>query len=188
MRSIVLRAGDFFGAGTGSWLDLVLLKKLADRRIDYPGPAELPHAWAYLPDLARAFVAIAEQVVLPKAGSPQLAAHSRFHFEGHTLTGTQLMDAIDQSAHGLGLSGPLRRSKMPWWPLLLASPFVPMLREVHRMKYLWHVPHALDGAALRHQVGAIPQTPIVEALRVSLIQLGHGRVSVASPSLCRLPT
>ena len=38
MRAIVLRAGDFFGSGRGSWFDLVVVKELEKNRITYPGP------------------------------------------------------------------------------------------------------------------------------------------------------
>ena len=61
LRAVVIRAGDFFGAGSGSWLDLAIAKDVAKGRLVYPGPLDLPHAWAYLPDLARAFVRIAQQ-------------------------------------------------------------------------------------------------------------------------------
>src|SRR5262245_34180250 len=60
LRSVVVRAGDFFGGGTGSWLDLVIVKHLPRSKLVYPGPLDVAHAWAYLPDLARAFVAVAE--------------------------------------------------------------------------------------------------------------------------------
>ena len=54
LRSLVLRAGDFYGSGEGTWFDQAMLKSLADGRIVYPGPLDRVHAWAYLPDLARA--------------------------------------------------------------------------------------------------------------------------------------
>ena len=56
-----IRAGDFFGAGSGSWMDLVITKSLRQGKLVYPGPLNLAHAWAYLPDLARAFVAVASR-------------------------------------------------------------------------------------------------------------------------------
>ena len=53
LRSAVLRAGDFFGgAGSGSWFDLVIAKSAAAGKLVYPGPLDVPHAWAFLPDLA----------------------------------------------------------------------------------------------------------------------------------------
>ncbi|MGL6109339.1 MAG: NAD-dependent epimerase/dehydratase family protein, partial [Rubrivivax sp.] len=86
-RGVVIRAGDFFGSGRGSWLDLVIAKSLAKGKLVYPGPLDQPHAWAYLPDLARAFVNVAAQ--------PQHAAFSCWHFEGYTLTGAELLAAIE---------------------------------------------------------------------------------------------
>ena len=59
LRSTVITAGDFFGAGSGSWFDAVVARSIAKGKIGYPGDPALVHAWAYLPDLARAFVAVA---------------------------------------------------------------------------------------------------------------------------------
>ena len=41
-RTIVIRAGDFFGAGRGSWLDLVLAKDLQRGKLTLPGPLGVP--------------------------------------------------------------------------------------------------------------------------------------------------
>lgn len=166
-RCAVLRAGDFFGGGTGSWLDAVVLKSLARRRLVYPGPLQVPHAWAYLPDLARACVALAEH-------DQALPAFADLPFAGHTLTGAQLLAAIESAAASLGLSGPWRHASLPW-PLLRAGALVvPMWREIAEMAYLWRVPHALDGHALAAAVGALPHTPIDTAMPAALRALGLG--------------
>ena len=62
VQTIVLRAGDFYG-GTKpqSWLDLIILSKLRKNIFMWGGPADIPHAFAYLPDLGKAFVALAEK-------------------------------------------------------------------------------------------------------------------------------
>ena len=173
LRAVVIRAGDFFGAGTGSWLDLVVAKRIAAGRLVYPGPMDLPHAWAYLPDLARAFVAV--------AGQNETPPWRRLHFAGHTLTGAELLDALERAARQLGIAPArgFRRSRMAWWPLKLAAPFWPMGRELVRMSYLWRVPHALDGSALQRAVGPLPTTPIDTALVESLRSLGHGPQATA---------
>jgi nucleoside-diphosphate-sugar epimerase len=168
LRSVVLRAGDFYGSGAGSWLDLVIAKSLRSGKLVYPGPLDVPHAWAYLPDLARAFVALAD-------AQASLPAFARFHFPGHTLTGEQLLSGIADAAASLGVAPAVgfRRGGMPW-PLLRAGAwFAPMLREIVEMEYLWRVPHALDGAALQRVVGTLPATPLDEALRTALFALGH---------------
>ena len=39
------------------------------------------------------------------------------------------------------------------------------------MRYLWQRPHALDDSALRALIGAVPHTPLPQALRAALIDL-----------------
>lgn len=176
-RSVVLRAGDFFGGGRGAWLDKVVLASLSRHKLVYPGPLHVPHAWAYLPDLACAFVAVASRTDLP-----QFAA---LHFAGHTLTGAQLLAGVERAAASLGIvpAAGWRHGSLPW-PLLRAGGlFVPMWRELAELEYLWRVPHALDGSALKACVGALPATPLDSALRDALRQLGHGAESVGTPPI-----
>jgi len=166
LRSVVIRAGDFFGAGTGSWLDLVIARSLRAGKLVYPGPTDRAHAWAYLPDLARAFVAVAQHGNLP--------AFERLHFPGHTLTGTELLGAIERASEAGGIrpAGGWRHGGVPW-PLLRAGGLlVPMWREISEMAYLWRVPHALDGQRLAQTAGALTCTPIDVAICHALQSLG----------------
>jgi nucleoside-diphosphate-sugar epimerase len=168
LASVVIRAGDFYGAGSGSWLDLAIVKDLRHGKLVYPGPLDVPHAWAYLPDLARAFVAVAARDDAPP--------FQRLHFAGHTLTGRELLAAIDAAAADLGLRPPagFRHGGMPWGVIRAVGVVYPLWRELARMSYLWRVPHALDGAALRSTVGELPATPVPAALREALLALGFG--------------
>lgn len=172
LRSVVLRAGDFFGAGQGSWLDLVIAKSIARGKLVYPGPLGVPHAWAYLPDLARAFVVAAAQ--------PGLPVHTRLHFEGHTLTGAELLAALARSAGALGIApkGGMRHGAMPWGLIRAGGLVVPMWRELAEMAYLWNVPHRLDGRAMRLTLGPLAATDIDTALTRSLQTLGLGAAAV----------
>ena len=167
--SVVIRAGDFFGGpGRGTWLDMALATKLRKGRLVYPGPDDVAHAWAYLPDLAQAFVRVAER-------REQLRGHHRLHFAGHTLTGQTLREALEQV-----VGHPLRPAGMPWALIRLLAPFTPMWRELLVMRYLWQRPHALDDADLRALIGHVPQTPLPQALRNALVELelpvGAGKV------------
>ncbi len=177
----VLRAGDFFGAGSGNWFDQAILKSLRSGKLVYPGPLDVPHAWAYLPDLARAFVRVAEQ--------PRALAHSEalrsWHFEGHTLTGAELLAAIEVAAIELGIAPPdgFRRAGMPWGLMRAFGLAVPLWRELARMSYSWRVPHALDGRRLAALPGpALQTTPLSLALRESLLALGFGAVPARRPA------
>ncbi|CAN5501550.1 SDR family oxidoreductase [soil metagenome] len=165
----VLRAGDFFGAGAGNWFDMAIVKSLRAGKLVYPGPKDVPHAWAYLPDLADAFVCVADQ--------PGHAQFSNWHFDGYTLTGAQLLAALEAAAAGLGLAptGGFRHGGMPWGLIKAVGVVVPMWRELARMAYLWRVPHALEGRRLRGLAGdARGATPLPVALRESLLALGFG--------------
>ena len=162
--SVVIRAGDFFGGpGTGTWLDMALASKLGKGRFVYPGNPDIAHAWAYLPDLAQVFVRVAAQRAHQAAS---LRGHQRLHFAGHTLTGNAFKAGLETV-----LGRPLRTANLPWSLIRLASPFVPMWRELLTMRYLWERPHALDDAALRARIGAVPQTPLPQALRAALAAL-----------------
>ncbi len=164
LRATVLRAGDFFGGGAGSWFDLVIARSVARGKLAYPGPLDVPHAWAYLPDLARAFVTAAQAHGLP--------AFANLHFAGHTLSGAQLLAGIEHAAAGLGLAptGAFRHGGMPWGVIRLGGLVVPMWRELAEMAYLWTVPHALAGST--PEILALPAaTPIDLALRAALVAL-----------------
>ena len=63
---------------------------------------------------------------------------------------------------------------MPWGVIRAVGVVYPLWRELARMSYLWRVPHALDGAALRSTVGELPATPVPAALREALLALGFG--------------
>lgn len=160
VQTIVLRAGDFFGGvKPETWLDLMILSKLRRGILTWPGPMDVPHAFAYLPDLARAFVALAER-------RKDLPAFDRFHFEGHTMTGDDFLLAAE-AATGRKL---IRRG-VPWTLLRAGGLFMPMLREVVVMSYLWRMPHSLDGSKLAGALGHLPATAPTEALRQAIHDL-----------------
>lgn len=158
VRTTVLRAGDFFGGPVpGSWFDLVVAARV-DRAVVYPGPGDRTHAWAFVPDLARAFVMLAERA---DRDLPAVLA-----FEGHTLTGDKLHVALERAA-GRGL----RRKGFPWPAIRLAGLVHPMSREIAEMAFLWRTPHRLDDTALEATIGSVPHTPLGAALPQALADL-----------------
>jgi nucleoside-diphosphate-sugar epimerase len=173
VRSIVIRAGDFLG-DAGTWADLAMLKGLGARlargqagRFTRMGPADLPHAWAWLPDLAATFERVA---ALQLAQPGRLAPHTVLHFAGHTLSQAALQQALESA-----LGQPLQTAAFPWWVLRLASPVAPMLRALVQMRYLWQRPHQLDGQALASLLaGDVPHTPLPVLARALLAQAGAG--------------
>jgi nucleoside-diphosphate-sugar epimerase len=166
LRGVILRAGDFFGVGGGVWFDRVVASGVAKGRLAYLGTPTIAHAWAFLPDMARAMVGLCELDALP--------AFADVPFEGATLTGDQLMDAIEDVARGAGVGGtrPFRRGGAPWWLFRAMALVLPLWREILEMRYLWETPHRLDGSALARLLPGFRPTPLPLALRASLEELG----------------
>lgn len=160
VQVIILRAGDFFGGPkAGTWLDLMILKDLKRNRFTWPGPWNLPHAFAYLPDLAQAFVALADK-------RDSLGRFERFHFAGHTLTGEETLAAAEAAT-----GRTLQRANVNWTLLKLVGLFMPVVREVTKMSYLWRTAHSLDGSHLEATVGPIATTPPAQALAQAIVDL-----------------
>jgi nucleoside-diphosphate-sugar epimerase len=178
LRAVIVRAGDFFGAGQGTWLDLVIARKLRQGVMTWPGPLDVPHAWAYLPDLAQAFVRVA---AAPAPAPGQLPC---LPFAGHTTAGHDWQTVLSDWAQEQGWlrGGALRVQSLPWGWMRLATPVVPMLRSLQAMRYLWQVPHALDGTALARYAGPVPHTPLREALRASLALLDGAAQPATTPA------
>jgi nucleoside-diphosphate-sugar epimerase len=152
VRSVVIRAGDFIG-GTGTWLDMAITKSIDKNAVTHMGPANLTHAWAYLPDLAKVFVRVAEQ-------RSQLPAFEVMHYPGITATGQQVHAALEE------LSGrTLKVKAMPWWLMQGIALFSPLLKAVIQMRYLWQRPHQLTGHKLENLIGKVQDSSLQVALR-----------------------
>jgi nucleoside-diphosphate-sugar epimerase len=157
---IILRAGDFIDIeASGNWLDRVLLANLRKGRIDYPGDPDTPHAWAYLPDLGRAAVALAER-------RATLSRVEEVLFPGYTLTGRELAGLVAEAS-----GRPVRLSRFAFWPLYLARPFWRLAAGLLEMRYLWNMPHRLDRARFDAQVPEFCETPVEEAVTAALAVL-----------------
>jgi nucleoside-diphosphate-sugar epimerase len=160
VRTIVLRAGDFYGtAAAGSWFGRVIVKDIVRGRLSYPGRLDVVHEWAYVPDLVSAMVRLA-------AIRDQLSGFASFGFPGHAVTGRAFAAAIARTVHR-----ELRVGTMPWWFIRALGPVVPIFRELAEMAYLWQVPHRISGERLKSAIGAVPATPFDAAIAGALADL-----------------
>ncbi|MFD2853737.1 epimerase [Seohaeicola zhoushanensis] len=157
VRTIVLRAGDFIDAGaSGNWFDRILVARLDRGVVQYPGNPDIPHAWAWLPDVARAAVLLAEQ-------RESLPAFTDVPFPGYTLTGRELVAALSRvTGRGLQLK------RFSYLPLHLLRPVWPMARRLVEMSYLWRRPHWLDGARFQELLPGFRHTQLEAALAVAI--------------------
>ncbi|MDI1272933.1 epimerase [Polaromonas sp.] len=178
MKAVVIRGGDFFGSGSGSWLDEVMVKDIRRGRFTYPGPLNVPTAWAWLPDMARSFVTVAGQ-------RHRLPAFETLHFAGYSLTGQDWTDALTDIAWERGwlpAGGKLHTGSLSW-PMMRALGLVlPKIAALCEMRYQWHTPHALVNTRMAALTGAEPHTPFAEALRAALAELGLLTLRKAVPA------
>jgi nucleoside-diphosphate-sugar epimerase len=179
VRSLVVRAGDFFGPAAGNnWFSQGLVKPgRAVSAVTLPGRPGVGHAWAYLPDLAEAMVRLIER-------EDQLAAFDSFHFAGHWDADGMAMAAAIRRVTGKA-DLPLRR--FPWLLARLASPFATLFREIVEMRYLWQQPVTLDNSRLVALLGSEPHTPLDDAVRTTLIGLGCLEPPPPQPSSAHHP-
>ncbi|MEX0283920.1 MAG: epimerase [Paracoccaceae bacterium] len=154
VRTIVLRAGDFLDTrASGNWFDRIMIKSLHKGILTYPGDPAASHAWAFLPDLARAAVTLAEK-------RHDLPIFSDVPFSGYTLTGQQLAQHLS-----IATGQPIHVRPMAWWPIRALSPVWTMGRCLAEMRYLWDLPHRLDNTPL---LSDFNPTPVDEALRQTI--------------------
>lgn len=137
VQTIILRAGDFIEREkTGNWFDSQITGKLDKGAVMYPGPLDQVHAWAYLPDLARAMVRLTEI-------RRELSNFEEFGFGGYNLTGRELITALERAS-----TRTLKVKSLPWPMIRMLGLFMPQMREIAEMAYLWRTPHGIDGTKL----------------------------------------
>ncbi len=156
-RTIILRCGDFIdGENSGNWFESHIARKAHKGYIRYPGDPTVPHAWAYLPDAARAAVALSQQ-------RDRLNRFEDVPFPGYTLSGDDLAAAISRA---IGINITVR--SFNWGLMRLLRPFVPVLGGLFEMRYLWSLPQELDGGRLAALLPDFEPTPIEAALSAAL--------------------
>jgi nucleoside-diphosphate-sugar epimerase len=164
VRTIIVRAGDFFGprSTANSWFAQVFASP--GKRISLlmrPGPAKVGHAWGYLPDLAETMLRLVER-------ADTLADFEAFHFDGHWASAGDMTQAVRRV-----LNRPrLPVIAFPWIMAIALSPFIESFREMLEMRYLWKRPLRLNNAKLVRVLGAEPHTPLDRAVHDTLDGLG----------------
>lgn len=157
---LIVRAGDFFGPKPGNnWLSQGIVKPGRPiAAVSYPGPLEIPHAWAYLPDVAETFARLL---------ATDLGPFEVFQMQGQQASGHDLVAGLEQAA-----GRRIQVSRLPWLAISAMAPFNETMREMREMRYLWDRPVLMDNARLVAKLGAEPRTPLAEALRTALAGMG----------------
>jgi len=164
VRVIIVRAGDFFGPGAAnSWFSQGLVTPGKPvTTVTYPGRKGTGHQWAYLPDVAETMARLVDR-------RETLAPFAVYHMQGFwDEDGTRMVAAIRRASG----NPDMKVKAFPWWMMPFVSPFVPLLKELREMRYIWQEPLRMPNDRLIAAIGAEPWTPIDEAVRASLADLG----------------
>jgi nucleoside-diphosphate-sugar epimerase len=163
VKGLVLRAGDFFGpAAPNSALGWLTIRRGGRVRSVYlPGPAEVGHAYAYMPDLGETLARLLDR-------EADLADYEVFHFRGHYLDHNGELGLAIRRVTG---QPKLPLPKFPWILPIALSPFVETFRELLEMRYLWNRPIGLSNAKLVKFLGEEPHTSLDNALRATLADM-----------------
>lgn len=154
LHTIVLRGGDFIeGKDTGNWFETYITNKLDKGQVMYPGPLDQTHSWAYLPDMARAMVELADS-------RKKFSAFEEFGFKGYAITGSELIRALESASRRK-----LKAKPFPWAIVRMTGLFSKQVREVREMRYLWNRPHEIDDTKLLNALPEFQPTPLEVAMR-----------------------
>lgn len=156
-RTILLRGGDFLLPTAPQMLmNRMTLAKVGKGKVTALGAVDAVHAYAYLPDMARAAVALVGL-------GDRLPAYADIPFAGHSFT------IADLAARVAKLTGrKIGVTQFPLWFFTLFSPFWELARELREMLYLTSHPHKLDPGPLRRLLPYFRDTPLDEVILAHL--------------------
>jgi nucleoside-diphosphate-sugar epimerase len=146
VRIAALRAPDFYGPGvTQSHLGALAFGALArGKAAQLVVPDDTPHEVAYVPDIARAVVELLD--------APDTDYGQAWHMPSAPTT--TLREIIGLGAAAIGTSP--RFTSLPFAVQPLVGLFVPMLREMHEMRFQWDRPYVVDAQRFTARFGFVP--------------------------------
>ena len=150
------RASDFYGPGVTNAIlgERVFPAALRGRSAQLLGDIDQPHSFSYVPDFARALVTLgAEERALGQIWNVPNAP---------ALSVRQVVEQI----YALAKTEP-RLSPMPGWMLTLLALFVPIMRELKEMSFLWDRPYVVDHSKFENAFWG-DFTPLDEGLKRTL--------------------
>ncbi len=154
---LIVRAGDYFGPTVrNGYVDRLFGNARRGKKMQVLGRLDVPHQWAYVPDLARLAADLLEQ---------SLAPFEVVHFRGDVMDSQlQFLRLIARLAE----APDLRAQRLPWWLLRLAALFDPLMREVLEMRYLFDRAVVIDDPRRRELLPHFTATPLPRAVQATL--------------------
>ncbi|WP_196260683.1 NAD-dependent epimerase/dehydratase family protein [Pelagibacterium limicola] len=153
IRVIILRAGNFYGSDmNGGFFDELILRELDKGKVCLNPARNVKNAWAYLPDLGEAFAILAER-------RAEFGPFENFHFKGHLKTADETFAAVQAV-----VPNKLIQTGYPWLMLKAMGVFMPIIRGLVEMRYIWDYELGLKDPRLDAILGENFGTPYEEAI------------------------
>lgn len=153
VRVVLARGSDWYGPGVTQatvFGERLWQRVFAGKRPECVGDPDMPHAYTYGPDAARALVLLGER---------EEAWGSVWHVP--TLPAVSTREVFRQL--GVALSMSLEPARIPRWVLGAMGLFSSVVREVSEMVYQWETPFVVDDSRYRAAFGGLP-TPWDDAM------------------------
>lgn len=145
----LVRLPEFYGPSVVTLTARIFRAAMEKRRVLWPGPLDRELELVFMPDAAKALVAVAE------LGA---AAPARLHLPGSRSTARAFIEQVGASS----MVG------VPSWVLALAGMFDASARGAHDIRHLLTHPVLLDGALATRTLGSVPCTPLNESIAQTL--------------------
>ncbi|MGB2908572.1 MAG: NAD-dependent epimerase/dehydratase family protein [Candidatus Aminicenantaceae bacterium] len=152
IRVVIARASDFFGprALNAAMGDRVFYPALAGKKVQVLGNPDLLHTMTFVPDIARALVLIAEK---------DEALGKAWHIPSpETVTTREFIERVFADA-----GKKPRIQSVPRFMVKIMGAFLPVMRELNEMLYLWEEPFVVDHSKFEVAFG-FKATPLDEAI------------------------
>lgn len=154
IRHALVRLPEFYGPSVTTLTARVVRAAMARRRTLWPGGLDLAIELVYMSDAARALVQV---------GTAADCDAVTLHLPGVRTTPRAFVDAVYAA-----VGSPPRASGVPGWLLTLAGVFDATARGAADIGHLWTAPILLDGAKFTARFGAVPVTPLPDAVAATV--------------------
>jgi len=153
-KVIIIRCGDFIGGRVpNSWLQHLVKPTRNGYTLQAASEPGLVHTYAYVPDVARAAAELVGNI-------DQYANFNVFHFRGYRANFIDIAHAIEAAT-----GRPVKIGRFSWGMLSFIGLFVPVMKAVVGMRYLYQHEINLSDAKLESYLGhPVSYTPMAQAL------------------------
>jgi nucleoside-diphosphate-sugar epimerase len=159
LRTTILRPPDFYGPESElSYAADIFKAAVEGRAANVIGPIDTPHEFVFVPDVARALIAL----------SGNEAAYGKaWNLAGPGLITTRQFAEMVFAAAGQKMRLRVANKFM----LNVMGIFKPMMREIAEMNYLWTTPVKLDDTRLRQLLPQLQKTPYEKGIRITVDEM-----------------